>query len=147
MNRLLVLVLAYVYLAFVPNSPGEATADIVEFTSTNLQSNPLGDPAIRRALVCAPNTLASNTPAPIVYYLPGFGKSAEKFIKNKAMWQVFTDKVSREIKPMRLVIVDGHNHWGGSQYVNSSAQGNYADYICNELGPLIESRYAIPKTG
>lgn len=145
MNRSLVFIL--LFLAVAPFARCEAMADVLEFTSTNLQSNPLHDPATRRALICAPSDLASNTPAPIVYYLPGFGNSAAKFIKNKAMWQVFTDKVSREIKPMRLVVIDGHDHWGGSQYVNSSAQGNYADYICDELVARVEARYALPKTG
>jgi S-formylglutathione hydrolase FrmB len=147
MSRRLIASVAYIYLAVVLVARAEATADILEFTSTNLQSNPLGDPATRRALICAPADLTSSSPAPIVYYLPGFGNSAEKFIKSKAMWQVFTEKVSKEVRPMRLVIIDGHNHWGGSQYVNSSAQGNYADYICNELVPFVEARYSAPKTG
>lgn len=147
MNRFLALVLACVYWGLISFARAEATTDILEFTSTNLQSNPLHDPATRRALICAPSNLASNTPAPIVYYLPGFGNSADRFIKNKAMWQVFTEKVSKEVMPMRLVIVDGHDHWGGSQYVNSSAQGNYADYICNELVTRIEARFTIPNSG
>lgn len=146
MHRLLLL-LAYIYLALVPLVRAEATADIFEFTSTNLQSNPLHDPAERRALVCIPSQLASNTPAPIVYYLPGFGNSAEKFIKNKVVWQIFTEKIAKEITPMRLVVVDGHNHWGCSQYVNSSAQGNYADYICDELVSRIEAKYPVTTKG
>jgi len=39
--------------------------------------------------------------------------------------------------------VDGRNRWGGSQYLNSSAQGNYADYVCDEIVSRVESRYGI----
>jgi hypothetical protein len=122
MNRALAVLFAYIYLALAPLCHGEATADILEFTSTNLQSNPLHDSAVRRALICLPSQLASNAPAPVVYYLPGFGNNSEKFLKNKAMWLIFTEKISREVTPMRLVIVDGYDHWGCSQFINSPAQ-------------------------
>jgi S-formylglutathione hydrolase FrmB len=148
MNRsIVVLLCAYLCFGFVGKARAAATAEVLEFTSTNLQANPLHDPAQRRALICLPSQVASNSPAPIVYYLPGFGNSAEKFIKNKAMWVEFVEKVSREVTPMRLVIVDGHDHWGCSQYVNSSAQGNYADYVCDEIVSRVESRYPVPKMG
>ena len=44
---------------------------------------------------------------------------------------------------MLLVVVDGRNRWGGSQYLNSPAQGNYADYVCDEIVSLVENRYLI----
>jgi S-formylglutathione hydrolase FrmB len=147
MNRTQLFLFASLLFTVVPLARSEATADVLEFTSTNLVGNPLHDPAQRRALICLPSNVASNAAAPIVYFLPGFGNSAEKFLKNKATWLRFVEKVSTEIGPMRLVIIDGHNRWGGSQYVNSSAQGHYADYICDELIGRVEARYRIPKTG
>jgi S-formylglutathione hydrolase FrmB len=139
-RALLIFVLAF---AALTTARADAQTEILEFTSTNLQSNPLHDPATRRALICIPSQLTSNTPAPVVYYLPGFGNYADKFIKNKAMWQTFVEKVSREVTPMRLVIVDGWDHWGGSQYINSSAQGNYADYVCDEIVSRVETKYPV----
>jgi len=147
MNRTLLVLLASIYFGFVPHARTAATAEVLEFTSTNLESNPLHDPALRRALICVPSQLAGNTPAPIIYYLPGFGNSAEKFIKAKTNWLTFTEKLAKEVAPMRVVVIDGHNHWGCSQYVNSSAQGNYADYICDELVSRVEARYRIPTKG
>lgn len=147
MNRLLVALFAYIYLTVAPQGRTEATTDVIEFTSTNLASNPLHDSAQRRTLICLPSQLASNAPAPIIYYLPGFGSSAEKFLKSKIVWQTFTDKLAKEVQPMRVVVIDGHNHWGCSQYVNSSAQGNYADYICNEIVEHVEACYPIPANG
>lgn len=145
MHRSCFLLLAY--LAFASVARADATADILEFTSTNLASNPLHDPAQRRALICLPGGLGSNTPAPVVYYLPGFGNSAEKFLKSKTNWLAFTEKFSKEVTPIRVVVIDGHDHWGCSQYVNSSAQGNYADYVCDEIVSRVEAKYRIPSKG
>ncbi|MDB6058704.1 MAG: putative esterase [Verrucomicrobiales bacterium] len=147
MKKTLAILFTAVLLAVASQARTEPTATIVEFTSTNLQSNPLHDPALRRVLICAPSQLTSNAPAPIVYYLPGFGGSAEKSIENKGKWLAFTEKLAKEVMPMRVAIVDGHNHWGGSQYINSSAQGNYADYICDEVVAQVERRYSVPRTG
>jgi S-formylglutathione hydrolase FrmB len=129
------------WLTPAANVRANATAQILEFTSTNLQSNPLHDPASRRALICIPSELATNAAAPIVYYLPGFGNYADKFIRSKTNWLKFTEKLAKEVAPMRVVVIDGNDHWGGSQYVNSSAQGNYADYICDELVTAVEKFY------
>ena len=48
---------------------------------------------------------------------------------------------------MIFVVVDGHTRWGGSQYINSAAQGNYADYVCDEVTRAVESQHAVPKKG
>jgi S-formylglutathione hydrolase FrmB len=40
-----------------------------------------------------------------------------------------------------VVFVDAWTSLGGSQFLNSSATGNYTDYLCDEIVPFIDSRY------
>jgi enterochelin esterase family protein len=38
--------------------------------------------------------------------------------------------------------VDGRSRYGGSQFINSPATGNYADYVVEDVVPAIERKYA-----
>jgi S-formylglutathione hydrolase FrmB len=121
----------------------EARLEVIEFPSQTLRNNPLHDPVVRRVAVFVPQQ-ATNAPSlPIVYYLPGYDNSSDKFIEQGEQWCQFTQKLADEGMSVLLVVVDGRNRWGGSQYLNSPAQGNYADYVCDEIVALVESRYGI----
>ncbi len=117
--------------------------DVFQFPSRALKGNPLRDPDTRQVAVFLPSQYVSNSPLPIVYYLPGYGGGSEGFIKDSAKWSAFTQKLADDVSPVLFVVVDGRNRWGGSQYVNSRAQGNYADYICDEIAAQVESRYGV----
>ena len=121
----------------------EVRLDVIEFSSQVLKNNPLHDPVVRHVAVFVPDQITNTAGIQVVYYLPGYGGSSENFIKNGEIWRAFTQKLAAEITPVLLVVVDGRNRWGGSQYLNSTAQGNYADYICDEIVPLVETRYLI----
>lgn len=120
-----------------------ARLEVVEFASTVLQSNPLQDPVTRRVAVFIPDQATNPTALPVVYYLPGYGSSSDRFIEKADQWRAFCQRVADEVAPVRFVVVDGRNRWGGSQYLNSPAQGNYADYVCNEIVARLEARFAI----
>lgn len=123
---------------------GEATRlDVLSFTSRALKNNPLGDPVTRRIAVFVPAQITNHTALPVVYYLPGFGGSSESVLKNPADWHQAADQLARDITPMLLVVLDGRDRWGGSQYLNSPAQGNYADYVYDEIVPFVESHYSV----
>jgi S-formylglutathione hydrolase FrmB len=98
-------------------------------------------------VVFSPSQATNGQRLPIIYYLPGFGNSAAEFIKNPMSWLKCTQNIADQIAPMILVVVDGHTRWGGSQYLNSSAQGNYADYICNEITTTVERLHPVPTNG
>ncbi len=139
--RAWVLLAALVLLQFPAQA--EARLDVLKFSSRALQGNPLRDPDTRQVAVFLPTQYSSNTPLPVVYYLPGYGGGSEGFIKDADKWDAFTQKLADEVTPVLFVVVDGRNRWGGSQYLNSRAQGNYADYICDEITSRVESRYGI----
>ena len=117
--------------------------EVLELSSKSLRNNPLGDPATRRIAVFIPDEAANGTPLPVVYYLPGFGGSSENAIKDPARWIKTASDLAHAGTPVYLAVLDAKTRWGGSQYLNSRAQGNYADYICDEIVPLVESRYRI----
>ncbi len=122
-------------------SEAEGKLEIIEFESQTLHDNPLHDPTKRKLAVFLPSQVTNNIPLPVVYYLPGYSGSCESFIKAKDAWMSYAQKVANEVTPVILVVVDGRTHWGGSQYVNSSAQGNYADYIAKEIVAKIEDGF------
>ena len=116
----------------------------VQIPGVTLKGNPLDDPVERRVAVFSPE-LPKGSPNPrLVYYLPGYGASSEEFFGFEG-WGF--KKVVQELAdggiPVRVVVVDCKNRFGGSQYLNSSAQGNYADYVLDEIIPLIEKRFGI----
>jgi enterochelin esterase family protein len=125
----------------------EPRLDTIEFASQTLQGNPLHDPTVRRVAVFIPSPYAATNPLPIVYYLPGWGGSSDNFITGQKQWIARNQTFADEVTPVLLVVVDGRTRWGGSQYLNSPAQGNYADYICREVVREVESRYPAPAGG
>ena len=118
-----------------------AHTEVLHFDSQTLKNNPLHDPSIRDVVLFVPAQLTNGAPSPIIYYLPGYGSSSEDFIAHSNMWQKFTQKIADEITPMLFVVVDGRTRWGGSQYLNSPAQGNYEDYVGDEIVSVVETRH------
>jgi S-formylglutathione hydrolase FrmB len=125
----------------------EPRLDIIEFSSHALKNNPLHDPAVRSVAIFVPAQYKKGARLPVVYYLPGYGNYFENFIRNSNAWLKLTQKVADEITPVLIVVVDGRTRWGGGQYLNSAAQGNYADYVCREIVLQVESRYPAATQG
>ena len=125
----------------------EARLDVITLHSPALENNVLHDPATRPVPVFLPAQGTNGARLPVIYYLPGYGNSADKFIANSNVWLKFTQKIADEITPMILVICDGKTRWGGSQYLNSAAQGNYADWVGDEIVRAVETRNPAPNQG
>lgn len=136
-------------LAFAPLilSAGEARLEVITVNSRALKNNPLHDPATRPVPVFLPAQATNGARLPVIYYLPGFGNSADSFIRYSNVWLKLTQKIADEITPMNLVVVDGKTRWGGSQYLNSAAQGNYEDFVCDEIIPAVEARHPTATSG
>lgn len=119
---------------FVPVSiPGET-----------LRGNPLGDPVARIAAVYEPK-VAGGEGMKTLYYLPGYGGGSEEYLHGAGGGFIrILQKLADGGLPVRLVVVDARNRFGGSQFLNSPAQGRYADYVLDEVIPLIEKKYGAP---
>jgi hypothetical protein len=88
-----------------------------------------------------PDGSKRDTPLPLVIYLPGWGGSSEDVIAQGGGWLARTvDKMAGSGLALRIAVVDGRSHYGGSQFLNSGATGEYADYVADEVAPAVEGR-------
>ncbi len=142
------VILSFLLVFFTPLAKAaEPSIEIIEFDSKVLANNPLHDPTLRKVAVFSPKQATKSAQLPVVYYLPGFGGSAEGFIKDQAKWLKVVQKISDEVTPVRLAVVDGRTRWSCSQYVNSSAQGFYGNYIADEIVAHVEAKFPAPWKG
>jgi len=125
----------------------EARLEVVTLHSLALKDNVLHDPDTRPVPIFLPAQVTNGMPLPVLYYLPGYGNSAAKILSNSNIWLKFTQKIADEGTPVILVVADGWTRWGGSQFLNSPAQGNYEDFVCDEVVHAAESLYPVPTNG
>jgi enterochelin esterase family protein len=139
----------WLLLAFTPLilSAGEARMEVLPLQSRALKNNPLHDPAMRLVPIFLPAQATNGARLPVVYYLPGYGNSADNFINDSNAWLKFTQKIADQITPLVLVVADGKTRWGGSQFLNSPAQGNYEDWVCDDIVSAVEARHPAPASG
>lgn len=145
--RLLRLVICAALLLWAEKTLEAAALEVLDVPGIILQDNPLGDPAARRVAAFLPDGIKADTPLPLVVYLPGWGGSSEDAIAqgNHGWFGRVVDALAAEGVPLRLAVVDCRARYGGCQFLNSSATGNYADYVCNEVVPLLKARYRVGK--
>ena len=117
------------------------------FESRALANNPLGDPALREVPVyLPPGHDAPGARFPVVFVLAGFTGRGQNYLETHP-WKLgvvarYDRGVARgEYPPAILVMPDAFTRLGGSQYVNSTAIGRYADYVADELPAFIDERY------
>ncbi|HSG18409.1 MAG TPA: alpha/beta hydrolase-fold protein [Anaerolineae bacterium] len=128
-----------------------ATGDIVylQHESDVLKNNPLGDPHIRRFPVYTPPGYddQSATGYPVIFAIPGFTGHGDRYLQGSMFRQPFNEMIDEliaagKMPPVIYVMPNCLTYYGGSQYVNSSAVGDYEDYIIQELVPLIDANFA-----
>ena len=131
-----------------PQGPA-GTLVVLEHTSKILKDNPLGDPHVRKVAVWLPpqydagpagaasrcSTTSSASPAPGLSH---------------TNWKPFGDNVperaarlihEQKMGPAIIVFPDCFTALGGNQYVNSSAIGDYADYLTREIIPFVDREF------
>jgi len=128
---------------------GAGTLVVLEHVSAILKDNPLGDPHVRKLAVWLPPQYemgGASQRFPVLYDLVGFTGSG----LSHTNWKPFGDNVpervarlihERRMGPTILVFPDCYTALGGNQYINSSAIGNYADYLTRELIPLVDREF------
>ncbi len=115
--------------------------------AASLAGNLFGDSTQQPVAIYLPPSYAqSKTRYPVVYFLPGFGDGITPYLDGTYQGfrlQGAMDSLIRigAINEMIVVIVNGRNRLGGSFYTNSSATGNWEDFIVKGLVRVIDSRY------
>ena len=122
---------------------------VLEHTSVILKDNPLRDPHVRKLGVWLPAQYDGGDGRrrfPVLYDLVGFTGSGLAHTN----WKPFGDNVperaarlirERKMGPAIVVFPDCFTALGCNQYVNSSAIGNYADYLTCEIIPFVDREF------
>lgn len=125
------------------------TLIVLEHTSKILRNNPLGDPHLRKLAVWLPphyDEGPGKRRFPVLYDLVGFTGSG----LSHTNWKPFGDNVperaarlifEQRMGPAIFVFPDCYTALGGNQYVNSSAIGDYADYLTREIIAFVDREF------
>ena len=131
---------------------GPGTLVLLEHDSRILRGNALNDPHVRKLAIWLPAQYDGGTTRgrgkrfPVLYDLVGFTGSGLSHVA----WKNFSENVpervarliyERRMPPAIMVFPDCFTALGGNQYVNSSAIGNYADYLTKEIVPFVDHEF------
>jgi enterochelin esterase family protein len=80
---------------------------------------------------------------PVVWVLAPFTSWGERLFNLQAWDENIVQRMDRLVQEKKaqsaiLVFPDCFTHYGGSQYLNSSATGRYEDYVIHELIPFVD---------
>ncbi len=125
----------------------QGTVVCLQHKSKVLKNNPLGDKFIRDLYVYLPPDYEETKFYPTVYCLTGFTGRGKMFLNDSAFTPNLAERLDKligdeAIKPMIAVMPDCFTHYGGSQYINSSATGNYEDYLTQEIVPFVDENFS-----
>jgi len=107
-------------------------------SSEALRGNPLGDPAERPVFVWAPD---GGGPYPTVYVLHAHMRAARWWFNVEPFEQSYPDVIDSQAPKAVVVLVDGWTSVGGAQWIDSDGIGLYATYLCDEIVPMVDSRF------
>ncbi|MFN2500435.1 MAG: alpha/beta hydrolase [Pyrinomonadaceae bacterium] len=125
----------------------KGTISVLSHTSDILRGNPLGDPHVREVFVYLPPGYETGREHyPSVYCLTGFTGRGKALLNDNAFTPNLAERMDRlivqgSVKPMILVMPDCFTRYGGSQYINSTATGNYEDYLTSEIVPFVDQNF------
>ena len=114
-----------------------------------LKGNPWNDPVKRKLSAYVPAGYdESGDPLPALWDLAAYTNSGPGHLNWRNQGETLVQRLDRLIHEGKLgacavLIPDCYTSLGGNQYVNSSAIGNYADYLVAELVPLASERLNI----
>jgi enterochelin esterase-like enzyme len=125
--------------------PGRIAYETI--TSAVLATNPLGDPATRTLPVYLPPSYDSTPDRryPVVWMLSGFLGRGQALLNDNFLQPSIQQQLDRLIAegmpPIIMALPDCITRYGGSQYINSTATGRYADHLRDELIPFVDQHF------
>src|SRR5581483_11562333 len=124
------------------------SVEVLTVESARLAKNPLGDPARREVPVYSPAAYARDASRrfPVVYVLVGFTGTGRMLLNVPPFDEALPDRLDRligeeKMPPVLAVFPDCATRWGGSQYLDSPATGDYMSHLVHELVPEIDRRF------
>jgi enterochelin esterase-like enzyme len=121
------------------------------FESAVLRDNPLGDPASRPLLVYTPPGWPDGGPYPAVWTIQGLLGQTDQWRERPPFGETFYERLDRMIvagtcRPVVVPMPDCWTSYGGSQFLDSAGTGRYMTYLCDELVPWVDERFATAPT-
>lgn len=117
----------------------------VEIESESLKDNPLKDPYKRKVYQILPDNPQGK---PIVVYLSGYHSSSITQLNYDPYSEPIVQRLERlGIKDIIFILPDTFTRYGGNQYLNSPAVGNYEDFIINDVVKYFKDIYKSDKIG
>jgi len=119
----------------------------VRHESEVLKNNPPGDPHVRDVFVYLPPGYdESDERYPSVYCLTGFTGRGKMLLNDNPFTPNLAERMDKlialgKIKPMIAVLPNCFTYYGGAQYINSTATGNYEDYLTREIVPFVDENF------
>ncbi|MEM7098810.1 MAG: alpha/beta hydrolase-fold protein [Pseudomonadota bacterium] len=120
----------------------------LEFQSEILKDNALGDPSLRQFPVYLPPSYNSRNKRryPVLFDLAGFTGAGPGRVGWKNFEMSIPERLDRLMSKSNMphcivVFPDCFTSYGGNQYINSGAVGNYADYLTKELIPFVDASF------
>ena len=119
---------------------------VLQCESEILKNNPLGDKYLRDVIVYLPPDYDEAKSYPTVYCLSGFTGRGRMLLNDSAFAPNFAERMDKligegKIKPMIAVLPDCFTRYGGSQYLNSTATGDYEDYLSKEIVAFVDDNF------
>jgi enterochelin esterase family protein len=119
--------------------------EIVE--SRALVGNPLGDATARRVAVWLPPSYATagDRRYPVIFWLAGYAGTGEQMFSGTPWQPGLGDRLDRLAAASAMgeaivVAPDCFTRWGGAQYLDSFAIGDYETHVVREIVPAIDAR-------
>jgi len=119
-----------------------------EVESDALRGNALGDPHVRPLRVYVPPAYDAEPGRrfPAIYLLQGHTGQVDMWTNRSAFRPTVPELVDALFSedgcpPALVVFLDAWTSYGGSQFLDSPAVGNYHTYVCNEIVPFVDAHY------
>ena len=141
------LAFAVSFLSVLPTFAASAKSQVIarEVRSENIAHNKTGTDPVRKMLVYLPAGYdeSSSQRYPVIYFLPNpFGDSYRFDFDHRDAQGLFDQAIAAGvIQKFILVVIDMNTPLGSSWYVNSSATGNWEDFVIQELVPYIDANF------
>ncbi|HTK37704.1 MAG TPA: alpha/beta hydrolase-fold protein [Pyrinomonadaceae bacterium] len=129
------------------NNNPQGKIETLKHESSVLSGNPLGDKYIRDVIVyLPPGYEETDKKYPTAYCLTGFTGRGKMLLNDAAFSPNLAERMdgliaAGAIQPMIVVMPDCFTYYGGSQYINSTATGNYEDYLIDEIVPFVDENF------
>jgi enterochelin esterase family protein len=133
--------------------PTRGAVTPLQFESEILKGNPRRDPHVREVPVYLPPSYSPQPGRryPVIYFLTGFTGKGTMLLNVNPWIETLPQRLDRLIAARKLVecivvMPDCFTSFGGSQYLNSIANGNYEDHLVRELVRYIDRHFrTIPR--